>query len=61
MNAPQANDQKLGEGFAFYRWHVSRFRESYHTCSYPDRTNVCADAWDEMRAEALSALQEARS
>jgi hypothetical protein len=48
------NDQQLGEGFAFYRWHLLTFSDS--ECSYPERDNVCAREWDDMKSEALPAL-----
>lgn len=45
MSDPLCTDQKLGEGFAYFRWHCFRWPHITNCTGWNDAFSYCAGDW----------------
>jgi hypothetical protein len=51
MNAPLPNDLRIGEGFAFFRWHCLRWPVVRDCQGLADEPGTeCRDSWPRLQA-----------
>lgn len=58
-DAHPTNDRRVGEGFAYFRWHSVQWPYPC-TCPYTTEPNFCRQLWDEFERDVhhIPALKE---